>query len=247
MNDGPRILALDIETTPNLAHVWGLWDQTVSIKQLRESTRVFCFGARWLGDKTVEIRSEFKDGQELMLQRIHALMDEADVIMGWNSKNFDVKHLNREFLQHGMNPPSPHIDLDLMVKTKGVFRFPSNKLDYVAQALGVGKKVSHEGHELWVKCMAGDPEAWERMHAYQKQDVDLLIDVYEKLKPWIKNHPNAALYAGEELACTVCLSKNVQKRGYRFTGAGKYQRFLCNDCGKWNHSAKRVATTELRG
>lgn len=247
-DDGPRILAIDIETTPNLAHVWRLFNiERISLSQLMETSRVFCFGARWLGDESVEIRSEHRDGQEYMLQRIHDLMDEADVIMGWNSQKFDVKRLNTEFLIHDMMPPSPFLNLDLMLKTKQVFGFTSNKLDFVAQQLKVGKKVAHEGHELWVKCMAGDEEAWEKMYEYQKQDVDLLIDVYEKLQPWIKGHPNYGLFTNQELVCTNCGSDNMQKRGFAYSGASRFQRYRCMACGKWDSDSKRDGTTRLRG
>lgn len=245
--DKPRILALDLETSPNVAHVWGLWNQNVSIKQLLESTNVICFGARWLDEDDVEIRSVFHDGKQKMLDRIWTLMDEADAIMGWNTKGFDVKHLNREFIENGMLPPSPHIDLDLMMKSKAAFRFPSNKLDYFVQKMGIGKKVAHEGHELWIKCMAGDKDAWDRMYAYQKTDVDLLIDVYYKLQPWIKGHPNFGLFSGEEIACPNCGSTRVQKRGFAFSGTGKYQRYHCQACGKWSKDFKRESTTKLRG
>jgi hypothetical protein len=38
---------------------------------------------------------------------------------------------------------------------KAHFRFLSNKLDYIVQYLGIGKKVEHEGFGLWRKVMAG--------------------------------------------------------------------------------------------
>ena len=34
VSDNARILIIDIETSPNLAYVWGLFDQTVSLSQL---------------------------------------------------------------------------------------------------------------------------------------------------------------------------------------------------------------------
>ncbi len=37
--------------------------------------------------------------------------------------------------------------------SRSKFRFVSNKLDYIAQRLGLGKKTAHEGHELWLKVM----------------------------------------------------------------------------------------------
>ncbi len=36
-----------------------------------------------------------------------------------------------------------------------------------SQRLGLGKKHEHEGHELWVKCMNGDKDAWKRMEVVQ--------------------------------------------------------------------------------
>lgn len=242
----PKILALDLENSPNIAHVWGLFKQTVSLNQLMASAEVICFGARWLHEDTVEFRSVHHDGKEVMLQRAWELINEADAVMGWNSKGFDMKHLNREFLEAGMNPPSPVIDLDLMLTVKQNFRFPSNKLDYVAQKLGLGAKVQHEGHMLWVKCMAGDDEAWEDMKTYQIQDVDLLIPLYQRLLPWIKGHPNYGLFSGESQCCPNCGSTSLRSQGTTKTSAGEFPRYVCSSCGKWSRSYKRVGTTDQR-
>lgn len=179
-----KTLYLDIETTPIKAYVWGLWDQNVSIDQIIEPTEMLCFGARWGGTKKVIFKSVHHDGKKAMLEELHALMEEADVLVGWNSAAFDHKHINREFLENGMAPPSPVKDLDLMSIVKANFQFPSNKLDYVAQKLGVGAKVKHSGFKLWINCMAGDPKAWVEMKKYQIQDVNLLIDLYDILLPW---------------------------------------------------------------
>jgi uncharacterized protein YprB with RNaseH-like and TPR domain len=93
-------------------------------------------------------------------------MEEADVLVGWNSAAFDSKHIKREFIENGYLPPSPYKEMDLMRVVKSQFKFPSNKLDYVAQTLGVGAKVQHSGFDLWVKCMADDKKAWAEMKEY---------------------------------------------------------------------------------
>jgi len=179
-----KILYLDIETTPIKAWVWGLWDQNVAINQIIEPTEMLCFGARWHGKKNVIFKSVHHDGKKTMLEELHKLMDEADVLVGWNSAAFDHKHINREFLENGLQPPSPVKDLDLMSVVKANFQFPSNKLDYVAQALGVGAKVKHSGFQLWIDCMEGNDKAWKEMKKYQLQDVNLLVDLYDILLPW---------------------------------------------------------------
>jgi uncharacterized protein YprB with RNaseH-like and TPR domain len=179
-----KTLFLDIETTPMQVYTWGLFDQNISINQIIKSTEMLCFGARWLGEKKVIFKSVHHDGKKAMLENLHKIMDEADVLVGWNSAGFDHKHINREFLENGMKPPSPVKDLDLMSITKSNFLFPSNKLDYVAQKLGVGSKVKHSGFSLWIKCMEGDEKSWKEMKAYQIQDVNLLVDLYDILIPW---------------------------------------------------------------
>lgn len=241
-----KILFLDIETTPNLAYVWGLFKQNIAINQIEESTEMLCFGARWYGEKKVIFKSVHHDGKEAMLQEVHRLLDEADVLVGWNSKAFDSKHLKRELLQAGMLPPSPYKEMDLMLAVKSQFKFPSNKLDYVAQTLGVGAKVQHSGFDLWKKCMAGDNKAWAEMKKYQIQDVNLLIDLYEILKPWIPGHPNRALHDGLDEACLVCGSKHLQRRGVARSVSGTYQRFQCQDCGKWQRGPIAINKTLTR-
>jgi uncharacterized protein YprB with RNaseH-like and TPR domain len=185
-----KILYLDIETTPIKAWVWGLWDQNVAINQIIEPTEMLCFGARWHGKKNVIFKSVHHDGKKAMLEELHALMEEADVLVGWNSAAFDHKHINREFLENGLRPPSPVKDLDLMSVVKANFQFPSNKLDYVAQALGVGAKVKHSGFQLWIDCMEGNDKAWKEMKKYQLQDVNLLVDLYDILLPWFVGKGN---------------------------------------------------------
>lgn len=241
-----RILALDLETSPNLAHVWGLWQQNVGINQIEASTEVICYGGRWYGERGVTVKNVHHDGKQAMLDFAWQQLDEADAVMGWNSRGFDVKHLQREFLEAGMPPPSPFKDLDLMIAVKAKFRFPSNKLDYVSQRLGVGQKVKHEGFEMWRKCLAGDDAAWNRMVRYQKQDVNLLISVYDRLRPWISTHPNVALIDGIENGCVQCGSTNLQHRGWAVTATSRYKRYQCQNCGRWNKSAHRETTTELR-
>lgn len=234
-----KILLLDIETAPNTAHVWGLHKQNISISQLMDSSYVLCWAAKWLGDEYVFFDSVHRSSSTQMLKGVHNLLSEADAVIHYNGTRFDIPTLNKEFLLAGLTPPASYKQIDLLRTARDRFRFPSNKLDYIAQALDLGKKHSHQGHELWVKCMNNDSEAWEVMEEYNVQDVVLLESVYHKLLPWIKTHPNHALYkASDELMCPNCGSHSVQKRGVAYTAVGKYQRFQCKDCGTWSRDRK---------
>ena len=179
-----KILPLDIETAPNRAFVWGLWDQNVATSQVIESSYILCWAAKWLDGKEMffdSVRSGRPPNE--MLARIWELLDEADVVVHYNGLKFDIPTLNKEFIKHGMPPPSPYKQLDMMRVVKQAFRFESNKLDYVSAALKIGQKTKHEGFALWVKCMDGDPAAWRKMERYNKGDVRLLERLYKRLRP----------------------------------------------------------------
>lgn len=230
-----KILLLDIETSPNTAHIWGLWNQNIGISQIMESSYVLCWAAKWLGEgEDIMYSSIFDFTPKQMLKKIHKLLDEADAVIHYNGTKFDIPTLNKEFLLQGMTPPAPYKQIDLLRVARNQFKFPSNKLDYVAKALGVGQKVRHPGHELWVKCMAGNQDAWLLMEEYNKQDVIILEGIYYKLIPWIKNHPNHGLHT-RDLVCPNCGGTHYQQRGYYYSKTLKYKRFQCQEkgCGHW--------------
>lgn len=227
-----HILLLDIETSPNTAHIWGLYNQNIGITQLMESSYVLCWAAKWLGEEEIMYSSVYDTSPKKMLRKIHNLLDEADAVIHYNGTRFDIPTLNKEFLLNKMPPPTPYKQIDLLKIARNQFKFPSNKLDYVAKALGVGQKIRHPGHELWVRCMNGDAEAWAIMEEYNKHDVRILEQVYYKLLPWIKNHPNQGLHTGNAV-CPNCGGEHYQARGYALTKTMKYQRYQCKDCGTW--------------
>lgn len=237
-----KILLLDIESSPNTAHVWGLWQQNVSINQLMESSYVLCYAAKWYGEKEVMFDSVHKSRPKTMLKGIHGLLNDADAVVHYNGTKFDIPTLNKEFLLHSFNPPSPYKQIDLLRVVRSNFRFPSNKLDYVAQRLNLGKKHEHEGHELWVKCMNGDKDAWKRMEKYNIQDVVLLENLYSHLLPWIKSHPNHNLFSDGHV-CPNCSSSSLQRRGTAISATGTYQRYQCRSCGTWSQSTKSIKSS----
>jgi DNA polymerase elongation subunit (family B) len=236
-----RILTLDIENAPNLAHVWSLFNQNVSLAQLQEVATVISVAAKWYGEKEVLFYSDHHDGHAEMIRAIHALVSEADLIVGYNSAGFDMKHLNREFILAGLNPPAPYKNVDLLQTVRKQFKFASGKLDHVAQQLGLGKKTSHAGHDLWVRCMRGEDAAWDLMRRYNKQDVVLTEKLYDRLRAWIPNHPHLSMFTGSEWGCPVCGNKDISKfrEGTAFTNVQRYRLYQC-PCGHWIRGNKKL-------
>jgi|TARA_R110000796_G_scaffold64443_4_gene149315 DNA polymerase elongation subunit (family B) len=238
-----KILVLDIETSPNIGMHWGLWQQNISINQLIESSTILCWAAKWVGDRKVHFASILESSPKEMIKKIHKLVDEADAIITYNGKRFDMPTLNREFLLHKLPPPSPYKDIDLLQTARSKFRFVSNKLDYVAGELGVGQKTSHEGMPLWSNCMAKDKKSWKLMKKYNINDVKLTEEVYLKLQGWLVTPFNHNTHSHGHV-CPSCGGTHLQKRGFSIVGANSYQRFQCIDCGKWSKSNK--ASKELK-
>ena len=227
-----KILLLDIETAPMTALVWGLWDQNISPNHIIDSSNMLCYAAKWYDSPDIIFDSVHKSKTKNMLKGLHGLLSDADVIVHYNGNKFDMPTINKEFVLNRFSPPSPYKQIDLLRVVRSNFRFPSNKLDYVAQRLGLGQKVEHEGMALWTKCMKGDKDAWKRMEDYNIQDVILLEDLYNTLLPWIKNAPNRNLF-NDIQGCPSCGQTNLQKRGTAVSSTGTYQRYQCRGCGSW--------------
>lgn len=221
---------------------FGLFDQNFSLAQVKRFSRITCFGAKWLGSREVLFFSEWEHGQRGMLEAMHRLWNEADALVTYNGDSFDIKHFNFQFAKLDLPPPPPVASIDLIKTVRGRFKCDSKKLDHVAQALGLGRKVQHTGFDLWDGVDDGDPKAQRTMERYCKQDVRLTERVYKKLRPWIRNHPYLAMTDAD--ACPNCQSRRVQKRGVRRTRARLVQRIHCQNCSSW-FDGKASATPKL--
>lgn len=230
-----RILTIDIETLPLTVYSWGLWDQNIPINMIKEPGSVICFAAKWYGEKKVMF---FKS--EDVVQAAWELLDQADAVIHFNGKKFDVPHLNTEFFLAGYGPPSPFKQIDLCNVVKRRFKFPSNKLQYVSKAIELPGKVDTGGFALWTGVMRDDIKAWKQMERYNKQDVVLTEQLYIALRPWIPQHPNTALYDLKMDGCPTCGSHRTQKRGFYYTAVSRYQQYMCNDCGKYFRDTSRI-------
>lgn len=229
-----RVLILDIETTPSEVYVWQLFDVNVGLNQLIRSGGLLSFAAKWAGEDYVFFDSTWRNDAEGMMENLWELLDEADAVVGWNSNRFDIRHINAHFAMLGMGPPSPYKKIDLMQTVRRHMKFVSNKLDYVAGALGVGNKMDTGGFSLWLDVMAGKRDAQRLMQEYNEQDVILTEQVYDKLRPWIAPFINKSIELGH--VCPECGGTHLQSRGFRYTATAKYRRWHCSDCGSWSQS-----------
>lgn len=232
----PRILLLDIETFPDVAYMWRVYESNaIAIKY---HWYILSYAYQWYKQGPVVCRTiadtKSRDDR-IICKEMHALMDEADLIVAHNGVDFDVKKINARLIVHRFLPPSPYKVVDTKRTLKQVTGFSSNKLDWICQQLGLGRKIEHEGFPLWLACgEKNDPKAWRKMARYNKHDVKLMGDLYTLISPWIRQ-PNAALYHDSEVCVNpACGSDDIHiyPRLY-YANTRAYRRMQCRACGKW--------------
>jgi hypothetical protein len=231
-----NVLLYDLETGPNLAYVWGKYQQDVI--QFESEWKLLSFSWKWLSGKTTQVCSLRDHTEEELVRELHILFDAADVIVAHNGDQFDQRMANAKFIQFGLNPPAPYKTVDTKKVAKRYFRFTSNKLDDIGAKLGLGRKLQTGGFGTWLGCLNDDRRAWAKMERYNIQDVKLLEKIYLKLRPWIDNHPPINVIDGKPDACPKCGSTRIQSRGTRINKTTTVQRFQCMACGGWLHARK---------
>ena len=245
-----RVLIIDIETAPKMAYVWRFFKENISPKQVVEHGHIMSFAAKWLGEDGITYVENRKENDKKIVSAMLNLVDEADIVVAHNGGRFDLPQIMGRALVHGLAPPSPYKIVDTLTVARKEFGFPSNSLEYLAKILGCKEKGSHKkfpGFELWLACLRGEEEAWQEMREYNIQDVDTLEEIYVKMLPWMRHHPNIAVYADtEETICPKCGSNHIHWRGFSYTGVGKYRRFQCQSCHGWGRSRYTENTIEVR-
>ena len=119
MSNQPKILLLDIENSPNLAYVWGKYQQDVV--QFEREWFILSYAYKWLNDTKVQAKAlpDYKKvfkkdstNDEELLKDLWKILNEADIIIAHNGDEFDIKKINARFVFHGLTPPAPYKTID---------------------------------------------------------------------------------------------------------------------------------------
>lgn len=236
----PKILVLDVETFPNVAYVWRFFKENIGAKQVLEYSTLASFAYKWLGEDEIFYQDTHHQSEKELVRKLLNVLDTADIVVAHNGAKFDLPTIQGRAMVLGLKPPSPYKIVDTLLVARYEFNFPANSLEHLAILLDVQKKGGHEkfpGFELWQECMRNNPEAWKEMKIYNKQDVETLEKVYLKMLPFMKRHPNVAVFQeADVLLCPKCGSNHIQSRGYVTTNVFKYKKFQCQSCGGWSRT-----------
>jgi len=231
----PNIFVFDVETLPMEVFVFGLYKQRISHKAVKNDWCMLSWVGKWLFQDEVysdcltpeEARSR---NDKRIATSIWQHIEQADVVIAHNGNRFDVKVLNARFFLNGLMRPSPYQVIDTLKITQNTFKFSSHKLDYISQIVFDKKKLETE-LDLWIRCTLGEQDALDYMLEYNIKDTLLLEEAYIMLRPWMKSHPNMAIYSdATESCCPVCMSNDYAESGQYVTPAGSYTSYRCNKC-----------------
>lgn len=250
----PKILVFDIETAPLKAFVFqkAIWKANVGNDQVISEWFMLAWSAKWLFDE--ETISERLTGKEAkneddyrLVEKLHRLFNEADIIIAHNGDSFDIPNMNTRFIVHDLKPTKPYQTIDTMLVAKRQFGFTHNSLNALGKLFGFEPKVDVD-FELWKRSVDGDEAALKEMAIYNVEDVRLLEQVYLKLRPWIKSHPNIGLYTlSDGVVCPNCGSEKVEwvEGTYYYTQTSRYPVFVC-ECGAYGRSRKSDLSKEVK-
>lgn len=249
-----RVLLYDIENTSIQIEAWRTY-QADAIRVTRE-WYILSIAYKWLGEKQTHVMtladfpsfSKNHRDDKAMLNEFFPIFNSADIVIAHNGNYHDQRKLSARLVYHGLGPPSPYQQIDTYLLAKRRFAFTSNRLDALAEFFGVeGKKDCPP--DIWQRCMEGDPKAFKVMGRYNKHDVVILEQVYNKLKAWQPNHPYIGVSgprrkrfsAMEGLSCPRCGSEKLSSKGWKETVASYYRYYQCLDCGGYAQSNQRQA------
>jgi uncharacterized protein YprB with RNaseH-like and TPR domain len=127
-----------------------------------------------------------KDEVEL-LNWISDQWDEADIIVSWNGKLFDQRFVNGRRILKNLKPlDAKKMHKDIMYEARSL-RMTSCSLENVGINLGLTtRKVTLESED-WVRAAEGEQAAHKRILSHCVNDVIMLQEAFERLKPLVVN------------------------------------------------------------
>ena len=233
-SDMPKILLMDIETSLYHVATWGTYKQFIQHYQITRHQYVISWAAKWLYDDIVQgdvvtPKETLTRDDKRVIESIWKLLDSAEIVIGHNVDRFDLRKLNWRFISLGLNPPSPYKIIDTLKFSRREFFAPSHKQDFLTKYFKLQNKLD-TNFDLWLRCEVGNEQALEQMMEYNKHDVIGLEELYLKIRPWIKNHPNLGVLLDEDV-CPNCASSNLEvTSNVYFTAANRFQVYRCGNC-----------------
>jgi uncharacterized protein YprB with RNaseH-like and TPR domain len=236
-------LFFDIETSPNIGLFWEAgYKKNIDYSNIIKERAIICICYKWEESKEVfEVHWDSKQCDKALLQKFIKISNEADELVGHNGDRFDLAWIRTRCLYHNIDMFPNYITIDTLKIARSKFKFNSNKLNYIADFLGIGQKIKTE-FGLWKDIVLHkDKKAMDAMIKYCKKDVILLEKVYKALQGHIapKTH-YGMIFGGDRGSCPECGSDQIIRNLVRYSATGlKKIVFQCKTCHKHHTKTER--------
>jgi uncharacterized protein YprB with RNaseH-like and TPR domain len=238
-----RRLYFDIETAPNVGLFWQAgYKQRIDYSNIIKERAIICICYKWEDEKEVyEVHWDRNQDDKKLLIEFIKVANQADELVGHNGDKFDLPWIRTRCLLHEIEMFPNYTTVDTLKIARNKFRFNSNRLNYIAQYLGIGQKIKTE-FNLWKDIVLNkDATAMEKMIKYCKKDVILLEKVHKYLGKHVYNKTHYGVVFGSDRgSCPECGSDElvISKRRVTATGLKKIQ-YQCKTCGKYNEKTDK--------
>ena len=230
----PKRLFYDIETSYNIVKSWRVgYNLSITPEDIIHERAIITIAYKWEEDEEVTVLTWNKGCDKDLVKQFVDIMAEADELVGHNVDRFDTKFIMGRALKHGISVLPKYQSTDTLKLAKKHFMLNSNKLDYIAQYLGIGHKVRHRGMEMWDDIiLKNDPKALEEMCEYNVHDVFLTEKVYKALMNYsLPKINHASKQTGDKHSCPECGSEEaVLTKTYISNSGTKTRLMSCNSC-----------------
>jgi DNA polymerase III epsilon subunit-like protein len=168
-------------------------------------------------------------------------LNTADETIGHNGDKFDLAWVRTRCLFHGIDMFPSYTTIDTLKVARSKFKFNSNKLNYIAQYLGIGQKIKTE-FDLWKDiALKNDKVALAKMVKYCIMDVILLEKVHKLLNNHIPAKTHYGVIFGQyKGTCPECGSDDIQKHSRQILASGTIKIiYKCKTCGKFHRKTDK--------
>ena len=233
-----RRLFFDIETSPNIGLFWQAgYKKNIDHSNIIQERAIICICYKWEDEKQVHsLQWDARQNDKKMLLEFIQVANQAVELVGHNGDKFDLAWIRTRCVFHRIDMFPKYSTIDTLKVARSKFRFNSNKLDYIAEYLGLGNKIKTE-YGLWKDILLKkDKVAMQNMVTYCKKDVTLLEDVFKILNNHIEPKAHYGVLANQlRSSCPECGSDDLRKQGMMPTISGLLkQRYQCKTCKKFH-------------
>jgi uncharacterized protein YprB with RNaseH-like and TPR domain len=231
-------LFFDIETSPNIGLFWEAgYKKNIDYSNIIKERAIICICYKWEDAKQVfEVHWDSRQNDKALLEKFIKVANEADELVGHNGDKFDLAWIRTRCLYHKIDMFPKYTTIDTLKVARQAFRFNSNKLNYIADFLGIGQKIKTE-FGLWKDIVLNkDKLAMDKMIKYCIKDVILLEQVFKALNSHILPKTHYGVIFGEDRGtCPECGSDELIISLRRVMASGiKKISYKCKTCNKFH-------------